>query len=36
MTPEEQRQLFDNHYSLSAAGDFAAAPVLLTDRRRKA
>jgi ketosteroid isomerase-like protein len=31
MTPEEQRQLVDKHYSLHAAGDFAAARELLTD-----
>jgi ketosteroid isomerase-like protein len=31
MTPEEQRQLVDDHYSLNAAGDFAAARELLTD-----
>jgi len=36
MTPEEQRQLVDDHYSLNAADNFAAAPGLLTDRRRKA
>jgi hypothetical protein len=36
MTPEEQRQLVDDHYSLSAADDFAAAPGLLTDCWRKA
>jgi hypothetical protein len=31
MTPEEQRHLVDKHYSLHAAGDFAAAGELLTD-----
>jgi ketosteroid isomerase-like protein len=31
MTPEEQRQLVNKHYSLHAAGDFTAARELLTD-----
>lgn len=31
MTPEEQRNLVDDHYSLNAAGNFAAAQELLTD-----
>ncbi|HEX5253183.1 MAG TPA: nuclear transport factor 2 family protein [Mycobacterium sp.] len=31
MTPEEQRELVQNHYALGAAGDHAAARELLTD-----
>jgi ketosteroid isomerase-like protein len=31
VTREEQRKLVDDHYSLSAAGDFAGARELLTD-----